>query len=203
MDDNILFTALCKEPEGTFIRNVYPFTFTIPNLQLLWSKVSQFPTLMGKEIHNLEEMVNFFVFEKENRDPEGKGLCVVVDNFIGIFWLTDIEWPRQASIHYTFFDRRHKGRIELCKKAILYVFERYKFHRLYTTVPLYASPALNFIEKIGFIKDGRLRSNTFFKNDWHDSNIYSILESEIGKLKEESSWEVATQQIIDLKLTEV
>jgi len=200
MDDNILFSALCEEPEGTFVRNVYPFLFTVENLVLLWNKVKQFPTLMGKEIYDFESMLNFFVYEKEGSDPESKGLCVVVDEFIGIFWLTDIEWPRQASIHYTFFDRRHKGRIDLCKKAICYVFDKYKFHRLYTTVPLYASPALNFVEKIGFIKDGRLRSNTYFKNDWHDSNIYSILETEIDKLREEVPWEVVTLQTTEVKL---
>lgn len=184
MDDNILFSSVCDEPNLTIERKVYPIQFDLPTLDKLWNRVKLFPTLMGVEVKNFGDMWNFFITELPNDEIRGKGLCVVVDDFIGIFWLTDIEWPRQASIHYTFFDRRHKGRIDLCKKAIIYVFEKYKFHRLYTTVPLYAAPALNFVEKLGFKKDGRLRSNTYFKNDWHDSNIYSILESEVDKLKE-------------------
>jgi RimJ/RimL family protein N-acetyltransferase len=175
----ILFQSVCREPEGDFLRIATPFLFTPDNINELWNKVNKFPTLMGKEINDLADMVDFFVKDHGNGSLESRGLCAQIDDLVGIFWLTDIEWPKQASIHYTFFDRRHKGRIDLCKEAIKYIFSKYKFHRIYTQVPLYARAPMKFVESIGFIKDGRLRSNTYFKGEWYDSNVYSILESEV------------------------
>lgn len=175
----VLFSSTCNEPEGEVTRKVTDFPFTPENLQRLWFRAREFNTLMGIEIKDWQDMLNFFVKEYPNGSFESRGLCVQVDDLVGIFWLTDIEWPKQASIHYTFFDRRHKGREELCKEAIKYVFSTYRFHRVYTTVPIYAKVALQFIERLGFKKEGRLRSNTLFKGQWWDANVYSILETEV------------------------
>lgn len=179
MEEDVLFQALCKEPEGDYLRIATPLPFTPENLKALWDKVQKFPTLMGKEISSFQDMMDFFVKDHGNGLIESRGLCAQIDNLVGIFWLTDIEWPHQASIHYTFFDRRHRGRSELCKEAIKYIFHKYKFHRIYTQVPLYARSPMKFVESLGFVREGRLRSSTFFKGEWFDTNVYSILESEI------------------------
>jgi RimJ/RimL family protein N-acetyltransferase len=177
--DDVLFTSICEEPEGTVIRKVTPFLFTPDNLCRLWAAVQKFPTLMGKEVSNFDQMLDFFVKDHGDGKYEARGLCAQVDDMLGIFWLTDIEWPKQASIHYTFFDRRHRGRVDLCKSAVKYVLNKYRFHRIYTQVPLYAKSPMKFVESIGFVKDGRLRSNSFFRGEWYDSNVYSILDSEV------------------------
>jgi hypothetical protein len=121
LDGNeILFQATCEEPEGTFLRVARPLIFTPDNIGRLWEKVNKFPTLMGIEIKDLQDMLNFFVKDYGNGTLQARGLCAQIDDLQGIFWLTDIEWPKQASIHYTFFDRRHKGRVDLCKEAVKY-----------------------------------------------------------------------------------
>lgn len=177
--NEVLFEVECDEPEGKVIRKVTPFVFSEENLLKLWAKVSQFPTLMGKEVRDFNDMLYMFIHFSETNEMRAKGLCCQIDDLVGIFWLTDIEWPGQASLHYTFFDRRHRGRHDLCKAAIKYVFHKYKFHRVYTQVPLYAKYVLKFVGELGFKKEGRLRSTVFHKNVWYDSNIYSILSEEV------------------------
>lgn len=176
---DVLFECICNEPEGDIIRKVTPFPFTPENLAKLWLKAKEFPTLMGKEIPTFDHMLSIFVATNDQGQHNSKGLCVQIDDLIGLFWLTDIEWPNQCSIHYTFFDRRHRGRLDLCKMAVKYIFNKYQFHRVYTQVPLYAKSILKFVEDIGFKKDGRMRSNVFFRHSWYDSNMYSILDTEV------------------------
>lgn len=179
VSSEVLFESLCEEPEGFVIRRVTPFIFSPENLERLWNKAKEFPTLMGVDIPTFDKMLNIFVHQSEDGAIKAKGLCAQIDDLTGIFWLTDIEWPVQASIHYTFFDRRHWGRIDLCKLAIKYIFSKYQFHRIYTQVPLYTKSTLKFVENIGFKKDGRLRSNVFYKGEWYDSNLYSVLAGEV------------------------
>lgn len=181
VQSEVLFTCSCNEPEGVITRVVTPFLFTPENLIKLWDKAKEFPMLMGQEIPTFDHMCAIFIHKQTNGDLVSKGLCAQIDDLVGLFWLTDIEHPKQCSLHYTFFDRRHKGRVDLCKAAIEYVLRKYQFHRIYTQVPLYAKSIISFVESLGFKKDGRIRSNVLYKGEWFDSNMYSILENEIVK----------------------
>jgi RimJ/RimL family protein N-acetyltransferase len=169
---------LLKVPEVDIIITVRPITFTLENLKRLWEKVSQFPTLMGNEVHTQEDMMRFFVSEPIPGEFVPRGLCMVIDDFIGIFWLGDINGLMEASVHYTFFDRRHRGRVDLCKKAIEYAFRAYQFHRLFTKVPVSEVRVMAFVESLGFVKEGRLRRSTYYRSKFYDTNVYGLLREE-------------------------
>jgi RimJ/RimL family protein N-acetyltransferase len=177
--DDIVFSVICDEPEGKVLRNVRMFEFTSENLHKLYFQVTKFRTFLGVEVRTFEDMLRIFVDEGPHGEIIPKGLCLVVDDFVGIFWLTDIVGLHEASVHYTFFDRRHKGRQELCRAALNHAFSVFKFHRLWTKVPVNAVGVLFFIEQIGFTKVGRLRRSTYFRGKYYDTNVYDLLHEEI------------------------
>ena len=177
MLDTIAFTYDCDEPEGIVTRTVRPIEFTPDNLIKLYNQISKFRTFMGKEIHNLDDMIRFFVSE-ENGVYKPRGLCMVVDDFVGLFWLSDIDGIFEASVHYTFFDRRHKGRIGLCKKAIEYTFNTFQFHRLTTNVPVTQPDTIKFVKKLGFVEIGTSRQNRIIRGRYYDTCNFDLLKEE-------------------------
>lgn len=152
------------------------------NLEAFWQHAKKYPVIFGKEIlNNADEFIKMFIYN-ENGEYRTNGLFYVVDNFTGIFYLSDIIPGEDALAHYTFFDRQHNGRQELVKDMLKYVFERYQFQRLSVQIPNYATEqARHFVQSIGFAYEGKKRKAAFYKNDWFDVNLYGILKSEVLK----------------------
>lgn len=174
-----IFTCICDEPEGKIERSVYKMPLTYDNLTKFWEKSRQFKTLFSKEINDdMSKFVELFLAQDGN-ELTANGLFWVVDDFVGVYYLTDIYAPFDAQTHYTFFDRRHKGRSDMTRKMVEHVFNKFQFHRLSVEVPLYAKSSLSFIESVGFKKEGRKRDGVFFNNQFFDCNLYGILKSEV------------------------
>lgn len=177
-----LFTVICEEPEGTFTRNVYLAKFTPNFLRDLWERQKKYKTLMGREISTFPEFVDFFVKLVETKEGikyEPRGICLVIDDLVGIFWISDITWPAYVEAHYTFFDGRHKGRENLVKAGCQYVFDILKINCIYVCVALYAKLPIRFVESLGFKKEGRLRARRLYRGSWWDVNSYSLLKEEL------------------------
>lgn len=185
-----VFEVTLDEPEGRVTRKVFPIVFTLPNLQKFYDKAKRFPTLYGKEIiDSPEEFIKLFLV------PNGEdsftlnglfwGICdnENLDNLVGVFYMTDI-MPSEALVHYTFFDRRHKGREKLVKEMLKYVFNTYKFQRLAVEIPLYTiskhknQNTIRFIVNCGFFYEGKKRKAAHYRGDWYDINMYGILRTE-------------------------
>ncbi len=181
-NSDVIFTCVCNEPEGEVVRTVKLFGFTKENLAKLYERIQRFSTFMGYEINNFQDMLGFFIREETQGALIPKGLALVVDDFVGLFYLTDIIGLEEATVHYTFFDRRHKGRVEICKKALAYTFNHFQFHRLSTQVPGYAVFTQKFVESLGFVKEGKLRKNRLSRGKYYDTFVY-------GLLREEFKWE--------------
>ena len=167
------------------IHSVYPLVFTPENLQKYWDKAKQFPTLFGREIlNNPQEFYSLLMSENpETGSIIPNGLFWVVDDFIGVFYLSDIDLlNREAHVHYTFFDKRTNGREPLVKEMLKYVFNKYPFQRLNAPIPLYASPvARKFALDVGFYYEGKKRDAAFYKGQWFSVNLYGILRKEVLK----------------------
>lgn len=182
MDENILFSCVCNEPNGPIERTVKLVEFSPDNLTRLYKEVSKFKTFLGYEVRDMQDMTNIFF----SSDLQPKGLCLIVDDFVGLFWLTDINGLFEASVHYTFFDRRHKGRIELCKKALEYAFNTFGFQRLTTTVPETHKWVGDFVKSLGFVCTGRHRKNRIVNGGQRiDTILYDLLAEEFlnGRVK--------------------
>lgn len=178
-----LFSVDCEEPSGTVRRNVYLAAFTPEFLRDLWEKQKKYRTLMGREMLHFPQFVDFFVDVKRDENGnvkyEPRGLCLVIDNLVGIFWIADVNWPSYCEAHYTFFDGRHKGRHGLVKEGCKYVFENLGINLIYVMVAAYATLPRKFVEELGFKREGRLRSRAYYREQWWDVISYSLLKEEL------------------------
>lgn len=192
-----VLSIACEEPEGTVVRNVYPMYLTPRNLHTFWQrcKSRRFSTIFNEEIRgDFHKFMSVFLREGSN-GIESRGLFWVVDDFVGVLYLTDIEATVDAKVHYVFFDGRHHGRTNLIRSMLLYVMAKYNFRRFTAEAPLFFKPsALLFAEEIGFVKEGRKRLSRQFDNKWFDVNIYGLLREEAEKWLPVLSKSVAVQQ---------
>lgn len=174
-----IFSFECDEPDGKIIRTVRRMNLTPINIQKFYIRSKKYRTLLGQEIAgNYEKFVNLLVKAGPN-GPEPTGIFYVVDEFVGVYYITNIYPEQDALVHYTFLDGRHKGREEMSKAMLRYVFNEFKFNRLSAELPAYLPFfCTQFVEKIGFKKEGRKRQAVFYKDSWFDVRLYGILKEE-------------------------
>ena len=172
-----IMTVECKEPEGTFMREVRFAPLTAERLHQLWIRLSQFPMLFNRHIVDEADFITTFVSEDSSGNLRSNGLIWEVDD-VGIIYLTEIYPAYQATGHYTFWDGRFKGREELIQEMLKYAFKSYGFQRIIAEIGMFAQPALKAVERIGFTKEGRLREAAWYQGEWWDVALYSILKRE-------------------------
>lgn len=172
-------SAYCAEPEGTFLRHVYPMLLTHENIQKFWEKSRQFRTLFATEVNkDYKKFAELFISVDPSGIARSHGLFWVIDDFVGVFYMTRIT-EVDAQVHYTFFDRRHKGREALTKQMLKYVFNTYGFRRLSVEIPMYVSKhTFGFTYALGFKKEGVKRKCVYYKDDWFDVTCFGILREE-------------------------
>ncbi len=172
-------TIICDEPDGAVERCVYPMQLSIENLKRFWELSRKYKTLFSHETRDdFTKFANLLLKVGPN-GIEPTGLFWVVDDFVGVFYLTDITPGVDAKVHYTFLDGRHRGRVELAQAMLRFAFEKYNFRRLSAEVPLYATEsAFHLMRLVGFKKEGRKRRSSFFDEKWFDVTLYGILKEE-------------------------
>lgn len=180
-ESNDILSVVCQEPEGNILRTVRLLVFTPENLHKLWEKVSQYPTLYGVDVKKDPQTLLDHIFTQEGYDVKANGLFFVVDDFVGLFTLNDIRPGESASVHYSFFDRRHKGRTNLIRVMLGWAFDNFQFKRLETTVPVYVKPfVMKFVtEDLGFRYEGKKRKATSYLDKRWDVNLYGMLREEL------------------------
>lgn len=179
-------TANCIEPEGSIIREVWPFAFTRIGLQKLYEQCQKFPVLTGKPLTNLKDFLDILIGENLSGDPEPLALYWIVDNYVGMFCMDNIRLE-EADVHYSFFDRRHKGRESLVRAMLQMVFDQYPLTRLNVYIPAYVGmgPRL-FIERCGFKMEGCKRAASWWKGKKFNVYCYGILKEEAWEHKPEA-----------------
>ena len=183
-------SVICKEPivGRTEIRDVtrrvYPLILTEENLTLFWNKAKTFRVLFSDEIHgDFKKFLETFLTMDEHGNLQARGVIWVVDDFLGVFYMTSIRLELECVVHFSFFDGRLHGRAPLVREMIKYVFERYNFRRMNVELPLYANDKIqSFIEMIGFVEEGRKRKAVMFDGELFDVRLYGLLREEA------SSW---------------
>ena len=147
-------------------------------LKFLWEKLGAFDALFEDDERGDFETFTQRFLGVTNGVLEPTGLFWEVDD-IGIFLIKDILPAEMASVHFNFWDKKFSGREQLCIEALKFAFDQYKFHKLYTTVPVFARKTMWAVERLGFIHEGRHRKEFKFKGTWFDVNSYSILKDEV------------------------
>lgn len=173
---DVILVADCAEHNGIQKRTVRDFPLSLNNIQALYARASRFPTLFGQESpKNFSDFLKILMHEEE-KSIRPNGLMWVVDDLIGIFYLADIEPGTDANIHFSFFDQRLRGRLDMCRRMVQIVFESFRFRRLSIELPEYIrgnTPL--FVEQIGFQREGCKRQATTFASRWFDVRIYGML----------------------------
>lgn len=164
----------------TINRKVRPLTFDMETLFHFWKEARKFKYLFAQEINDdFGAFCSLFLANGPMGQYEGKGIFYLIDDWIGILYMTDISYPSEATVHYTFFDRRQNGRVPLIKEMLKHVFLKYGFNRLNASLPLYATPAFPFVKAIGFKDEGRKRQCRLYKGVYFDEALFGILKSEV------------------------
>lgn len=181
LDEEPVASAVCDEPNGSITRTVRFMPLTLENLRQFWEKSRQFPTLFGEEISgDYKKFLNFIIHDGPN-GMEVNGLFWVVDDFVGMYYMTQIEPGIDAQVHYSFFDRRQKGRVGLSRAMLKYAFDKFEFRRFSVEVPKFVSKLTrDFILEIGFRKEGCKRQKALYKSQWFDVACYGLLREELN-----------------------
>lgn len=188
--DAPILCVTCKEKHGNADRRVYPISLTRENLGTFWEKARVYPTLFAEELK--DDFVTFLgiFLDQEGDKISSRGLLWRVDDFVGVFYLTDIDPEHDAVCHFTFFDGSITGRDALARAMLSYVFNKYKFRRLSANVPTFVMPAaISFIQRVGFKKEGRKRQATSYNGEWWDTLQFGILADEVP------TWEQSKKQL--------
>jgi len=176
--------VICHEPEGDVTRHVWPFTFTVDATRELWLRASEYPILFGKRLSSPEEFLSFFIGKNLSGDAEANGLLWIVDDFLGMFYLENIS-GQEATVHYAFFDRRHRGREQLVREMCKMVFDKYKFTRLNAFIPAYVGMIpRKFIERCGFQIEGVKKDASWWRGKLFNSYSYGMLPRYLEEKKE-------------------
>ncbi len=173
----------CKEKGVLVTHDVSKMILTIPELKRFYDKAKQFPVLFGRELKDEQDFIDQFIVYDANNEPISTGLFFkdeVEGELVGMHYLTNICY-READAHFAFFDRRFRGRSELVKAVMGYVFHTWRLHRLNVNIPCYAGTAVHkFVSDLGFKLEGRKRQASFYKGQRFDVLLYGILRSELN-----------------------
>lgn len=164
---------------------IHSLTFDQDTINKFWDKARQFPTVYGQEVGDFASFMNmFFDHDVVSGLLSPRGLFWVLNDFTGVFYLTEIiEGPDgllDANAHYTFFDKRHRGRVPLVKEMLKFWFTKYEFQRLSAAIPNYVTAqARHFAQECGMCYEGKKRKCAKYKGEYFDMNLYGILKSEV------------------------
>lgn len=166
----------CVE-HGQFVkRNVWRMTFSPANIQTLWEKSKEHRILFTDDVNgDFTKFCNIFL--NQHGDNIGaNGLVWIVDDFVGMLFMSDIR-EREARLHFSFFDGRL--RYDISKEMINYIFHEYGFSRLNAEIVPFANRRVfEFIQRLGFKKEGEKRKAIIYKSHLWGLHLYGLLREE-------------------------
>lgn len=170
----------CDEPEGKVLRRVRLCQLSMAKLREIYDRLKGFDVIFNDMVRGgFEEFVGMlFDIDQEHSSLVPSGLVWEVDD-VGILFLTEIRPAFEAQAHFVFWDRRFRGRRELCQAMTKHVMEEFKLHRIFAEVPAYASNTAAFVRGLGFKPEGRKRSSVKYKGQWFDVKLFAVIEGEL------------------------
>ena len=143
-----------------------------------YERLKKFDIIFNTDVPNDPiAFAQLFLNQNSNGFVEARGLIWEVDD-VGILYLTNIG-SRSATAHFSFWDQRIRGRETLLREMVRYAMKEYGFERIETRAGLHATKAIRAVERIGFVKEGRLRKIINYKGKLFDAYVYSLLREEV------------------------
>lgn len=179
LNNEAVLSVTCDEPDGKIERFVYPLPLTINNIRMFWERSKEYKILFWTPVNNEAEFAELLLYSDGHDVVKPRGLLWVVDNFVGVFYMSNIVPGIEADVHYSFFDGRQRGRVPLVKEMLKYGFSKYGFQRFNAYIPAYAMKVTSFAAGVGFKEEGRKRNAVEFRDGWADVLLYGILRDEV------------------------
>ena len=178
----------CLEHNKYIKRKVWLMEYSLENLSELWNKSKEHRILFSDDINgNFHRFCNVFFSHDMNGNINANGLSWIVDDFVGMLFMSNIK-EREALLHFSFFDGRL--RFDISANMIKYIFDTYQFDRLNAEIVPFASKrVINFIESLGFKKEGEKRKALVYKNERWNLLLYGLLKEEF-----EEKWDTMKRQ---------
>jgi len=170
----------CEEKGETIVREVRLGRLTTDRLRFLWDKLKGFDTLFNDYVRgDFAAFVDHFLLNV-NGQPQPAGLMWDVDD-VGILFLNELKSDHSATAHFCFWDGRFRGREKLCREMVKLAFDIYGFRRIEVQVPHYAKKTLHAVQSIGFVSEGIRRQAIFYKDQWFDVRLFSVIKEDLEK----------------------
>ncbi|WP_345239358.1 GNAT family protein [Pontibacillus salipaludis] len=173
------------ESERVFLRPVEEADLDIFYHQGLWD--AEVRKLTGTQAFFSRSSVEQW-FEKISGDSERIDLliCQQEDGTpIGDMAMLDIDHlNRKAVVRVSLFAKETWGKglgTEALSLLVEYGFNQLNLNRIGLDVFSYNSRAIRSYEKLGFIKEGRIRDALFYEGEYHDSILMGMKEDEFLK----------------------
>lgn len=132
-----MFQARCKERDGEHLRAVRPIEPDPAWILDTWEKLQRVPNFTEGDDNPLGSFV------------DQNNLLFQVDD-VGVILVSGLEYGKTAHVHVTFWDRRLRGRENLCKCLAELVIEIAGLKNLYTVIPESSQVVKAFAQRVGF-----------------------------------------------------
>lgn len=185
-DEQGVIAVECNEPEYQGYRTIRFSKLSKEKLRYYYEKMKEFDVLFNDWIRGDEtEFIHSFLRNDGQGGIEATGIIWEVDD-VGIIFLTQIVPGAKANAHFTFWDKRLKGREDLVREFLEIGMKELQFKRVEVEIPFYAYPLFKFVEKVGFKNEGRKRNAILYKNQWFDTNLYSVIPEDFEDGEQDS-----------------
>ena len=131
----------------------------------------------GKRIDKYMQGESFghdFMFVIEDADGEAVGFVITFD--------CD---SRMGTFKYgLFLTEKAKGKgygSEAVRLMLNYYFNELRYNKVNVYIYDFNTPSIRFHEKLGFVKEGRLRQMAYSNGTYHDTVFYGMLKDEFNK----------------------
>jgi len=126
-----------------------------------------------ENLKNREDTIAFAIIIPDENDGE---------KLIGNCGLHAIDWKnRVAEVGITIGEKEYQSKgygTEAMEMLLDYGFKTVNLNRIQLRVYEFNNRAINSYNKIGFVKEGRMRQALFIKGEYHDIIFMSILQEE-------------------------
>lgn len=133
-----VLSVICNERGGECTRLVVEMPRDIRLWQDILRQMQTVPNFLAKSDY---ENTRAFLDERNQ--------FYLIDD-VGIAAVFPQRWFQAAHVHITFWDRKLRGRENLCRLLCDYVKTKYELDHLFTVIPVDSKTVLAFAKRIGF-----------------------------------------------------
>lgn len=169
--------------------SIYPLTEKEIDKKVVWYNDPEIRKYLHyTELFNVEESLNWLNRIRENATRKEYVIWIEQDQIqmpVGIIGLFELDISnRKAGFYITLGEKKYQGKGIAKEATIIFLrkmFTQFNLHKVYLYTDVDNSPARRLYEKIGFILEGIMRDELYYKKHYISRCYYSILFDEFDR----------------------